>query len=106
MDRDGTVVHQGIAVYGNKVQPINAYVQQLRDGIDNFFVTFIEVLRDSEDIPVINDERPDYDGFLQERSALTEGGRQSFSISMREFDARRLGALIALFERAGSMASW
>ena len=104
LDRDGTVVHQGIAVYGNKGSTDqHAYVQQLRDGIDNFFVTFIEVLRDSEDIPVIKDERPgDFlDGFLQgTRSALTEGGRQSLSISMREFDARRLGALIALFERA------
>ena len=38
------------------------------------------------------------DGFLQgTRSALTEGGRQSMTISMRRFDARRLGALIALF---------
>ena len=104
LDRDGTVVHQGIAVYGNKGSTDqHAYVQQLRDGVDNFFVTFIEVLRDSEDIPVIKDERPgDFlDGFLQgTRSALTEGGRQSLSISMREFDARRLGALIALFERA------
>ena len=104
LDRDGTVVHQGIAVYGNKGSTDqHAYVQQLRDGVDNFFVTFIEVLRDSEDIPVINDELPgDFlDGFLQgTRSALTEGGRQSLSISMREFDARRLGALIALFERA------
>ena len=104
LDRDGNVVHQGIAVYGNKGSTDqHAYVQQLRDGVDNFFVTFIEALRDSQDIPQINGERPgDFlDGFLQgTRSALTEGGRQSISISMRQFDARRLGALIALFERA------
>ena len=104
LDRNGDVVHQGIAVYGNKGSTDqHAYVQQLRDGVDNFFVTFIEVLRDVEDIPEINGERPgDFlDGFLQgTRSALTEGGRQSLSISMRQFDARRLGALIALFERA------
>jgi glucose-6-phosphate isomerase len=37
-------VHQGIAVYGNKGSTDqHAYVQQLRDGVDNFFVTFIEV---------------------------------------------------------------
>jgi len=104
LDRAGNVVHQGIAVYGNKGSTDqHAYVQQLRDGVDNFFVTFIEALKDSQDIPEINGERPgDFlDGFLQgTRSALTEGGRQSISISMRQFDARRLGALIALFERA------
>jgi glucose-6-phosphate isomerase len=104
LDRQGNVVHQGIAVYGNKGSTDqHAYVQQLRDGVDNFFVTFIEALRDSDDIPAIDGERPgDFlDGFLQgTRSALTEGGRQSISISMRQFDARRLGALVALFERA------
>jgi len=103
LDRDGNVVHQGLAVYGNKGSTDqHAYVQQLRDGIDNFFVTFIECLKDSADIPELNGERPgDFlDGFLQgTRSALTEGGRQSISISMVDFDARRLGALIALFER-------
>ena len=104
LDRDGNEVNQGIAVYGNKGSTDqHAYVQQLRDGVDNFFATFIEVLEDVSDIPVIKDECPgDFlDGFLQgTRSALTEGGRQSLSISMRRFDARRLGALIALFERA------
>lgn len=104
LDRQGQEVHQGISVYGNKGSTDqHAYVQQLRDGIDNFFVTFIEVLQDVEDIPVINEERPgDFlDGFLQgTRAALTEGGRQSLSITMRKFDARHLGALIALFERA------
>jgi glucose-6-phosphate isomerase len=104
LDRDGNVVHQGIAVYGNKGSTDqHAYVQQLRDGVDNFFATFIEVLDDGADIGAINNERPgDFlDGFLQgTRSALTEGGRQSICISMRRFDSRRLGALIALFERA------
>src|SRR5262249_46488064 len=46
-DLNGRVVHQGIAVYGNKGSTDqHAYVQQLRDGVNNFFVTFIEVLRD------------------------------------------------------------
>ena len=104
LDRDGNVVHQGIAVYGNKGSTDqHAYVQQLRDGVDNFFATFIEELEDSQDIPGIKDERPgDFlDGFLQgTRSALTEGGRQNMTITMRRFDERRLGALVALFERA------
>src|SRR5207247_3661910 len=43
-DLDGNVVHQGIAVYGNKGSTDqHAYVQQLRDGVPNFFVTFVEV---------------------------------------------------------------
>ncbi len=45
-DLDGNVVNQGIAVYGNKGSTDqHAYVQQLREGVNNFFVTFIEVLR-------------------------------------------------------------
>jgi glucose-6-phosphate isomerase len=104
LDRQGEVVHQGLAVYGNKGSTDqHAYVQQLRDGLDNFFVTFIEVLEDPQDIAPIAGENPgDFlEGFLQgTRSALSEGGRQNLTITLRCFDARRLGALIALFERA------
>jgi glucose-6-phosphate isomerase len=43
-DLDGKVVNQGIAVYGNKGSTDqHAYVQQLRDGVNNFFATFIQV---------------------------------------------------------------
>src|SRR5205809_4417855 len=46
-DLDGKIVNQGLAVYGNKGSTDqHAYMQQLRDGIANFFVTFIEVLQD------------------------------------------------------------
>ena len=48
-DLDGNVVNQGIAVYGNKGSTDqHAYVQQLRDGVNNFFATFIEVQRERE----------------------------------------------------------
>ena len=104
LDRSGQVVHQGIAVYGNKGSTDqHAYVQQLRDGVDNFFVTFIEVLTDPQDVPAVGGENPaDFlDGFLQgTRTALMESGRQSLSITLRAFNARSLGALVALFERA------
>ena len=103
-DRQGQTVHQGLAVYGNKGSTDqHAYVQQLRDGLDNFFVTFIEVLGDPGDIPSIAGELPQdfLAGFLQgTRTALAEEGRQSLTISLRQFDARALGALVALFERA------
>jgi len=103
-DRDGAVVHQGIAVYGNKGSTDqHAYVQQLRDGIDNFFVTFIEVLEDpTATITVEEGDSPGdvLDGFLQgTRSALTEGGRQTITITMERLGPRELGALVALFER-------
>src|SRR5207253_2176548 len=46
-DLEGKIVHQGIAVYGNKGSTDqHSYVQQLRDGVWNFFVTFIEVQKD------------------------------------------------------------
>jgi glucose-6-phosphate isomerase len=104
LDRQGRVVHQGIAVYGNKGSTDqHAYVQQLRDGVDNFFATFIEVLEDPTDIKKLDGALPgDFlDGFLQgTRAALSDGGRQSITISLAKFDAKALGALVALFERA------
>src|SRR5438093_6390629 len=41
LDLDGRRVDQGISVYGNKGSTDqHAYVQQLRDGVNNFFVVF------------------------------------------------------------------
>ncbi|CAK8537428.1 unnamed protein product [Lathyrus sativus] len=43
-DLDGNRVNQGLSVYGNKGSTDqHAYIQQLRDGVHNFFATFIEV---------------------------------------------------------------
>jgi glucose-6-phosphate isomerase len=107
LDRRGEVVHQGLAVYGNKGSTDqHAYVQQLRDGVDNFFVTFVEVLEDPAAITAVDGENPgDFlDGFLQgTRAALTEEGRYNLTITLRRLDARALGALIALFERSVSL---
>src|SRR5258708_28087873 len=45
LDLDGHRVEQGIAVYGNKGSTDqHAFVQQLRDGVNNYFVTFVRVL--------------------------------------------------------------
>ncbi|MEN6626733.1 MAG: glucose-6-phosphate isomerase [Candidatus Sumerlaeia bacterium] len=108
-DLGGTTVNQGIAVYGNKGSTDqHAYVQQLRDGLNNFFVTFLEVLADSAgsgDASIEVDpgiEIGDYlEGFfLGTRAALTEKARESMTITLRRLDAAGLGALIALFERA------
>ena len=105
-DLDGRVVHQGIAVYGNKGSTDqHAYVQQLRDGVLNFFVTFIEVQKDRHGgiFEVEKDVTSgDYlHGFLRgTRSALHEKGRESITISIPDVDAVSVGALIALYERA------
>ncbi len=112
LDLAGREVHQGIAVYGNKGSTDqHAYVQQLRDGLDNFFVTFIEVLRDAPDRA--GPDRAAFEvepgltsgdflhGFLQgTRQALTESGRESITVTLDAFDAAGLGKLIALYERA------
>ena len=106
LDRDGKRVCQGIAVYGNKGSTDqHAYVQQLRDGVQNFFATFIEVRkgRDGSGFEVEPGVTSgDYlQGFLRgTRQALYEGGRDSITLSIPEVNAFQVGALIALYERA------
>jgi glucose-6-phosphate isomerase len=96
-DLDGKIVHQGIAVYGNKGSTDqHAYVQQLRDGVLNFFVTFIEVGKDQRS-PAIEIENGvtsgDYlHGFLRgTRSALYDSGRESITISIPEASTFNIG---------------
>jgi len=107
-DRDDNQVHQGITVYGNKGSTDqHAYVQQLRDGINNFFVTFIEVRESRMGNSIEVDpgfKTGDYlQGFLRgTRSALAEASRKSMTISIPILDAFHLGSLIALYERAVS----
>lgn len=104
-DLEGHVVYQGIAVYGNKGSTDqHAYVQQLREGVPNFFVTFIEVLHDRSG-PSIEVEpgvtSGDYlSGLLQgTRQALYENQRDSITVTIPEVNARTVGALIALYDR-------
>jgi glucose-6-phosphate isomerase len=105
-DLDGKIVHQGIAVYGNKGSTDqHAYVQQLRDGVLNFFVTFIEVDKDRSNRAIEIEHgvtSGDYlHGFLRgTRTALYESGRESITMSIPEANAFSIGALIALYERA------
>lgn len=105
LDLNGNVVNQGIAVYGNKGSTDqHAYVQQLREGVNNFFVTFIEVLKDraGRSLAVETDVTSgDYlQGFyLGTQAALSEKDRWSVSITIDEVSPRTLGLLIALYER-------
>ena len=106
-DLEGNTVHQGIAVYGNKGSTDqHAYVQQLREGVPNFFATFIEVLKHRENPSPPVDEDGMTSGeylhgfFLGTRDALYEKGRKSITLTIQEITPASVGGLIALFERA------
>jgi len=105
-DFDGNPLRQGLTVYGNKGSTDqHSYVQQLRDGLQNFFVTFVEVLRDrvkAEQREVLPVTTGDYlEGFLLgTREALTEEACDTITLTLRELDAASVGLLIALYERA------
>lgn len=111
-DLDGNKVYQGIAVYGNKGSTDqHAYVQQLREGIPNFFVTFIEVLKDREGKSISlegENTAGDYlSGLLQgTRQALYDNGRGSVTVTINEVTPYTVGALIALYERAVSIYAY
>jgi len=101
----GECVDQGISVYGNKGSTDqHAYLQQLRDGVNNFFVTFIRVLEDGGEATPVEPgiTAGDYlHGFLLgTRAALFGNERQSMTITVQRVEARTIGVLIALFERA------
>ena len=106
-DLAGNVVHQGIAVYGNKGSTDqHAYVQQLREGVPNFFATFIEVLKHRDGSSISLDEDGMNSGdylhgfFLGTRDALYEKDRKSVTLTILEITPAAIGRLIALFERA------
>jgi len=104
-DLQGQVVNQGIAVYGNKGSTDqHAYVQQLREGVKNFFVTFIDVLKDrdkkGEEVePGITAGDYLHGFFLGTRDALSEKDRWSITLTLTDVSPRSLGMLIALYER-------
>jgi glucose-6-phosphate isomerase len=105
-DLAGQIVHQGLSVYGNKGSTDqHAFVQQLRDGKADFFVTFIRVLKDrageSLELEPGVTSGDFLDGFLLgTRRALFESGRPSLTLTLPDVSARSLGMLIALYERA------
>jgi glucose-6-phosphate isomerase len=105
-DLDGKTVHQGIAVYGNKGSTDqHAYVQQLREGVPNFFATFIEVLEDREGVSIEVEPEATSGDFLSgllmgTRQALYENQRDSITVTIPQVNPRTVGALIALYERS------
>jgi glucose-6-phosphate isomerase len=104
LDLAGRRVDQGLTVYGNKGSTDqHAYVQQLREGANDFFAVLVRVLEEGSSLPVEPGVTAgDYlHGFLLgTRAALSENGRASLTLTVPRVDARTVGALIALFERA------
>ncbi len=104
LDRNGNTVHQGLNVFGNKGgTDAHAFVQQLNDGRNDFFVTFIEILNDAKSI-VVEDEFSLGD-FLHNfqvglTNALVANKRSVISITFESLNAKTLGMIIALYERA------
>ena len=105
-DLDGNVVNQGITVLGNKgATDQHSYIQQLRDGLNDFFATFIEVLKDGHGSNLAVEPNVTSGDFLEgfylgTRQALAEKDRESITITIKEMSSFSVGMLIALFERA------
>jgi glucose-6-phosphate isomerase len=105
-DGDRNVVNQGIVVLGNKGSTDqHSYVQQLRDGLNNFFVAFIEVLKDENKQSLMVEPKVTCGDYLQgsylgTRQALAGNERESVTIIVKEVSEYAIGTLIALFERA------
>ena len=105
-DLDGKLVNQGLCVLGNKGSTDqHSYIQQLREGMNDFFATFIEVQKDQSGDPYFTEPSTTSGDFLQgfllgTRSALAENDRESLTITVKDVDAKVVGLLIALFERA------
>lgn len=106
LDRRGLEVFQGITVFGNKgATDQHSYIQQLKDGIPDFFATFVEVLGDGECSSLEVEKGVTSGDFLQgfllgTRAALAEANRQSITISIPNTSPFTVGSMIALFERA------
>ncbi|MEL7061269.1 MAG: glucose-6-phosphate isomerase [Acidobacteriota bacterium] len=104
-DLAGNEIAQGLTVYGNKGSTDqHAYVQQLREGVENFFAVCVQVLEDGG-APLEIEPRTTAGDFLRAfllgtRQALTEAGRRALLLTLDRVDAFHLGVLIALFERA------
>jgi glucose-6-phosphate isomerase len=87
-DLNVKVVYQGLTVLGNKGSTDqHSYIQQLKEGLNNFFVAFIELLQDGVTKLFLEPNTTSGDflhGFyLDTWRALAEKDRESFAISIK-----------------------
>lgn len=105
-DLKGNKVNQGITLFGNKGSTDqHSYVQQLVEGPDEYFVTFVEVLRDRMGPSITVDGRNTSGDYLTAflvgtGQALLAKKRPTFTVTIPEVNAFYVGLLIALFERS------
>jgi glucose-6-phosphate isomerase len=105
-DSENRLVNQGIAVFGNKGSTDqHSYIQQLMDGLNNFFVTFVEVMCDESNSSIMVEPEVTSGDFLHgfylgTRQALAKKGRESITITVKDVSPFTIGMLIALYERA------
>ncbi len=103
-DLDGNPVYQGLNVFGNKGgTDAHAFIQQLNDGRNDFFVTFIEVLKDAstfnyEDGCSMGDYLHGFKDGLS--NALRSKDREVIEMQITDINEFNLGMIIALYERA------
>ncbi len=104
LDLDGKPAYQGLNVFGNKGgTDAHAFIQQLNDGRNDFFVTFIEVLEDAMALPIegkiaMGDYLHGFQTGLAQ--ALLSKGRQVINMTISKVNTFNLGMIIALYERA------
>jgi len=102
------IVQEGLTVFGNKGSTDqHAYVQQLLDGVNDFYALFVEVQQDQRTHTVFVEENITSGDYLKAflegtRSALSKKGRESLTLSLQEITPYTMGVLIALFERTVS----
>jgi len=104
-DLDGNIVNEGLNVFGNKGSTDqHALVQQLRDGKNDFFLSFINVLKTDQGLTKSENDIKSRDhlfGFyLGTKKALSDSKRKSLTINIKELNHKSLAALIAVYERA------
>lgn len=106
LDFDQNIVSQGITVLGNKGSTDQkSYIQQLRVGLNNFFLTIVDVLTGGHNSALMVENEVTAGVFLNgfypgTRQALAEKERGSLTITVTDVSGRTAGMLTALFERA------
>jgi len=111
LDRQGRVIEHGLTVYGNKgSSDQHSYFQQLRDGRDDSFVTFVRVRHDGFADGSADEQGSTLAEYLHanlagSREALQASGRDSVTLTVPDAGAASLGQLVALFERTVSIYS-
>jgi glucose-6-phosphate isomerase len=94
LDLKGNRVEQGLAVYGNKGSTDqHAYVQQLREGVPNFFAVFVRVLEDGGPARARRPlrERPRVHDYYRSAGRCPDGGRADRPLRASGRTLRRSG---------------